>query len=196
MNKYKVADTVVTMLVILIAAAAVIAGIVFTVQWMTSHKEPEGRAYEGVRIYEQEQVPFREAVNSKRTLAVYFNALQPFSGIDIECSASEKNTLKITLYAFDTDYAASVSGEKLAEVLFSDYAGGARLAVSFGTQPEGEYLAVFSSEKKAEINCAYYQSATADNSVVVYENGGLLLNCVPYMSVIFDKKAEDGRYFG
>ena len=196
MNKYKVADTVLTILVIVIAAAAVIAGIVFTVRWLSDHKEPEDRAYNGVKIYEEDQIPTKLTVNRERTVAVYFNALQPFSGLDIVCSADEKSTLEISLYAFDTDYAATLSGKKLADVKFTDYQNGAALAVSFGTLDRGEYLAVFSSEKTAQINCSYYQSKEADNSVVVYDNGDLLLNCVPYMSVIFDKIAENGNYFG
>ncbi|MBQ6052627.1 MAG: hypothetical protein IJL30_04980 [Clostridia bacterium] len=196
MNKYKVADTVLTMLVILIAAAAVIAGIVFTVQWLSSHEEPEDREYKSVKIYGEDQIPSKFTVNKERTLAVYFNALAPFSGMDVICAGAEKNRLEITLYAFDADYATTVAGKKLADVRFTDFEDGASLAVSFGTVPAGEYLAVFSSDRSAEIYCSYYQSETADNSVVVYDNGDLLLNCVPYMSVIFDRTAENGKYFG
>lgn len=196
MNKYKVADTVLTIFVILIAAAAVIAGIVFTVQWLSSHKEPEDRAYEGVKIYEEDQIPTKLTLNRDRTVAVYFDALLPFSGMDIICSTDGKSDIEISLYAFDTDYPTTLSGKKLANVKFSDYKNGAALAVSFGTLDEGEYLAVFSSDKTAQINCSYYQSKEADNSVVVYDNGELLLNCVPYMSIIFDKIAENGGYFG
>ena len=184
MNKYKVADTVLTIFVILIAAAAVIAGIVFTVQWLSSHKEPEDRAYEGVKIYEEDQIPTKLTLNRDRTVAVYF------------CSTDGKSDIEISLYAFDTDYPTTLSGKKLANVKFSDYKNGAALAVSFGTLDEGEYLAVFSSDKTAQINCSYYQSKEADNSVVVYDNGELLLNCVPYMSVIFDQTSENGNYFG
>ena len=196
MNKYKVADTVVTMLVILIVAAAVIAGIVFTVQWLSNHEEPEGREYKSVKIYEEDQIPSKLTVKKDRTVAVYFNALVPFSGMDVICSGPEKNRLEITLYSFDTDYATTVAGKKLSDVKFTDFEDGASLAVSFGTMPEGQYLAVFSSDRTAEIYCSYYQSETADNSVVVYDNGDLLLNCVPYMSVIFDRTAENGSYFG
>ena len=53
MNKYKVADTVLTILVIVIAIAAVVAAVVFTFRWVASHKEPEGRVYKSVKIYEQ-----------------------------------------------------------------------------------------------------------------------------------------------
>ncbi len=196
MNKYKVADTVLTILVFLIAAAAVTAGIVFTVNWALSHKEPEDRAYSGVKIYEEDQIPTKLTVNRERTVAVYFDALLPFSGMDIICSADEKSALEISIYAFDTDYLTTLSGKKLADVKFSDYKNGAALAVSFGTLDKGEYLAVFSSDRTAQINCSYYQSKEADNSVIVYDNGELLLNCVPYMSVIFDQTSENGNYFG
>ena len=83
MNKYRVADTVLTILVVVIAIAAVAAAVVFTVHWVASHEEPENRTYENVRIYEQELVAMSETINSDRTIAVYFNALQPFSGVDI-----------------------------------------------------------------------------------------------------------------
>jgi hypothetical protein len=196
MNKYKVADTVLTILVFLIAAALLTAGIVFTVKWLSSHEEPENRAYESVKIYEPDQIPSIVAVNKERTLAVYFNALQPFSGMDVICRSGDQSRLEISLYEFDTDYLTTLSGKKISDVVFSDYGDGSSLAVSFGTLGAGEYLAVFSSDRTAEINCSYYQSQTADNSVVVYDNGELLLNCVPYMSVIFDKTSENGYYFG
>ena len=51
MNKYRVADTVLTILVVVIAIAAVVAAVVFTVHWVASHEEPENRTYENVRIY-------------------------------------------------------------------------------------------------------------------------------------------------
>lgn len=196
MNKYRVADTVLTILVVVIAIAAVAAAVVFTVHWVASHEEPENRTYENVRIYEQELVAMSETINSDRTIAVYFNALQPFSGVDIVCTASENCSLNVAVYNFDTDYRTTVSGKKINSASYSNYKNTSKLALGLGTLPAGEYLVVLSSKTNAVISCAYYQSETAGNSVVVYENEGLLLNCVPYMSVIFDAPSPDGSYFG
>ena len=196
MNKYKVADTVLTILVIVIAIAAVVAAVVFTVRWLSSHQEPEGRAYKSVRIYEQELVASSKAVDNDTVIGIYFKALLPFSGIDITCSSSEDSSVDIEIYNFVTDYATTLLGETVETASFSDYADGARLAVGHGTLPAGEYLVVFTSKTNSLLSCGDYQSKEADNSVVVYENGNLLLNCVPYMSVIFDAEAEDGAYFG
>ena len=63
MNKYKVADTVLTILVVVIAIAAVAAAAVFTVRWLAAHQEPEGRIYKSVKIYEQELVATPKAVD-------------------------------------------------------------------------------------------------------------------------------------
>lgn len=196
MNKYKVADTVLTILVIVIAIAAVVAAVVFTFRWVASHKEPEGRVYKSVKIYEQELVATPKAVDGENVIGVYFKALDSFSGIDITCNAYEESSIDIHIYNFVTDYATTLLGESIETASFSDYADGAKLAVGFGTLPAGEYLVVLTSKTNALISCGDYQSKEADNSVVVYENGDLLLNCVPYMSVIFDAEAEDGVYFG
>ena len=196
MNKYKVADTVLTILVIVVVLAIVVAAAVFTVRWVSSHKEPEGRVYKRVRIYEQELIASPMTVDKDSVYAVYFNALLPFSGIEIACSASEDSSLDISVYNFVTDYLTSLSGEVIDSVSFSDYADGVKLAVGLGTLPAGEYLVVFTSDTNSVISCGDYQSAEADNSVVIYENGNLLLNSVPYMSVIFDEESPDGKYFG
>lgn len=196
MNKYKVADTVLTILVIVFAFAAVVVAAVFTIRWLSEREEPERGEYVNVNIYEQELVPVFTTVNRENTYAVYFNALTSFSGIDTVFAASENSSLTISIYSFVTDYATSVAGEKLVSVDFSDYADATRLAFGFGSLPAGEYLVVFSSSSNAVMYCGYYQSAEAGNSVVVYENDRLLLNCVPYMSVIFDKSSENDAYFG
>jgi len=196
MNKYKIADTVLTILVVVIVIAVVAAAVVFTVQWMSSHEEPDDRAYESVRIYEPEIVATPVTVNSERTMAVYFKALVPFSGIEIVCSASDNGSLDVAVYNFVTDYATTVSEKSIKTVSFKNYKNTSKLAVGLGTLPAGEYLVVLSSKTNAAVSCAYYQSETAGNSVVVYENEGLLLNCVPYMSVIFDAVSPEGAYFG
>jgi hypothetical protein len=196
MNKYKVADTVLTILVVVIAIAAVVAAAVFTVRWLAAHQEPEGRVYKSVKIYEQELVATPKAVDRDNVIGVYFKALESFSGIDITCSASENSSIDIYLYNFVTDYSTTLLGEVIESASFNDYSDGAKLAVGYGTLPAGEYLVVFSSKTNALMSCGDYQSKEADNSVVVYENGNLLLNCVPYMSVIFDAESEDGTYFG
>ena len=90
MNKYKVADTVLTILVIVVVLAIVVAAAVFSVRWVSSHKEPEGRVYKSVRIYEQELIASPMTVDKDSVYAVYFNALLPFSVASRGgCQASE-----------------------------------------------------------------------------------------------------------
>jgi len=132
-------------------------------------------------------------VDSDNTFAVYFYALIPFSGMEIKCAAG--SDVKLSLYAYDTDYSTSVANEPIFSMKYSDTESDSWLASFFGSVDAGEYLAVISSDKSAELFISDEQSALTNGHAVVFINGELDLYNVPYLKVIFDGQTANGEYF-
>lgn len=92
---------------------------------------------------------YPEALNSApkaQTAGMRFSASEPFTGISLGCPSWSNNigNLTLRLYAWDTNYATSVAGLRLAEQKFVDFSDNQYLELTFAEHTAGDYLAVLS----------------------------------------------------
>ena len=109
---------------------------------------------------------------------------------------ADDDTLTVTLYEFNTDYATTLkSGKKVESATFRDYESRDTLLLSFRSVNAGKYLLTFSTKNSAGICVAAYPSAEADGNVKFYLNGEDYTSGAYYSAVIFNGIRLDKDYF-
>ena len=150
-----------------------------------------------INFYENEVIPATTYLERGEIAAVEFTAAEEFSGIEVlAAKVSEDDTLTVTLYEFETDYATTLkNGKKVESATFRDYESRDTLLLSFKTVSAGKYLLTFSTKSSAGICVAAYPSEQAKNNAVFYLNGTEYTDGAFYAAVIFNGNRLNMNYF-
>lgn len=150
-----------------------------------------------MNFYEAEVIPATTYLQRGEIAAVEFYAAEPFSGIEVlAAKVAEDDTLTVTLYEFNTDYATTLKkGKKVESATFRDYESRDTLILSFKTADSGKYLLTFTTKNNAGICVATYPSEQAKNNVKFYLYGEEYTVGAFYSAVLFNGNRLDKNYF-
>lgn len=148
-------------------------------------------------FYETEVIPSTTYLSYGEVAAVEFYAAEAFSGIELlAAKVSDRDTLTVTVYEFNTDYETTIkNGKKIESATFREYSNRDTLLMSFKSAPKGKYLLTISTKSDAGICLAAYPSELAKGEVRFYLNGVEYTDGAFYAGVVFNGDRLDKNYF-
>lgn len=112
-------------------------------------------------------------ITSGKAAAQKFVSNYPFDEVSVQCPSYGNNTgnLTLKLYAWNTDYATTISGTAIAYNTFTNFIDNSYLNITFTAQMPGSYLWVLSSTNVVEKVGVKKYSTSAVSGNVNYFNG-------------------------
>lgn len=114
--------------------------------------------YTSFDLYNRTMSPISYSLSEGKTISAYVNPTRAITGFEIvvrvdPTEAKKEDTITMSVYRYEVDYASSIADEPLASTTFSDIVDGQKLYFQFEDLEAGRYiLAVSSNGKGFSIN--------------------------------------------